>query len=185
MNVEILYDHYKDSFSQIKKNEKTRENYFIACGLIFLVFIAVTIEPQNTIKTISNIIEVKVGSKCYINFSYVQSFLWICLLYALMNYYKMCIHIERAYNYLHEIEGNIQNEIHTTFSREGKSYLNNYPILLEFIFKLYTLFYPLLFISIIIYKLKNEVMHETSNYIFDTVIGGICIFTIIAYLFKQ
>jgi hypothetical protein len=183
--LELLYDHYKDTFQIIQKLEEKRNKLFIITGIIISLFFIITISPEQTIPVIQNTIKQYTKINIQIHFAVIQSVLWLFLLYSLTYYYKLTIDVDRHYPYLHQLEENIESLIQTTFSREGKSYLENYPLLNNICYYCFIYFFPIIYLSCIIVKAISEfkVLGYYTN--FDTVIAILCSILIIMFLFKD
>lgn len=86
-----------------------------------------------------------------------------------LKYFQLCIYIERQYEYLSKLEDTINSIMGTKIvTREGFSYLNEYPLLSAFIHRIYNYILPFgiiltFFIKIInIYLLKNKIFYSVS-----------------------
>lgn len=156
MYVELFYDHYKDTFEQIKGYIKRRNTYsiIVLALIVFLSFQTINPELANLIST--EVVYKNIGN-VQIDFEYVKTVLFLALLWVLATYYRTILTIEKHYTYIHEIEEKLSN-IMSPFQieREGKSYLNHYPYLLNVIDKLYTIFFPISIILFVIFKWINE-----------------------------
>jgi len=184
MYVELFYDHYKDTFEQIKGYIKLRNTctIIILCLVIFLSFQATNIELASSIST--EVISKNIGN-IQIDFAYIKTILYIALLWVLTTYYRTTLTIEKHYRYIHEIEEQLTNVMKPLrIEREGKNYLNNYPFLLNLIDKLYTITLP---ISIIFFAIfgwiyeKNNMDNHTLHFWINTFIM-LCI-TIVPLLY--
>jgi hypothetical protein len=73
-------------------------------------------------------------------------------------YYQTVIQIERQYDYIHHLEEIIGSRFTGTraFTREGKSYLNEYPLFSNWIWLLYTLAFPLIILLCITIRIYGE-----------------------------
>lgn len=94
-----------------------------------------------------------------------------------MQYYQKNIYIERQYGYLSDIEEVLSAGIHRTLNREGKNYLQNYPLYGDFIDWIYKRGFPLISIMLIVIKIVNEWLSQTYNLslIFDLVVAVLII----------
>jgi hypothetical protein len=185
-NLEILYDHYKDTYENIKSKEKLRSTYFIINGAIVFLLLLLMIHPYESVSAISNIIEKQTGADISSLFPTVVSALWVIFLYITLRYYQICIAIERQYDYLHKLEESLSNALGEIFSREGKSYNNNYPVLSGFTYILYTVIFPALYIFLIAIKLVSEAANIlNSNFVFDMIIGFLIILLIVFYFISR
>lgn len=61
-----------------------------------------------------------------------------------IKYFQMCLNIEKQYEYIHKLEAKINTIANEKLiTREGFSYLQEYPLLSALIHRMYTLFLPI------------------------------------------
>ena len=113
--------------------------------------------PTEASKIISQLVIEQIGLTSQINFLYIQSIIWFILLAIVIKYFQSVIFIERQYSYLHSLE-NILSEDYKdgAFTREGKSYLNNYPVFLNWASFLYTILFPAILAIVTASKIIGE-----------------------------
>jgi len=185
MQIEILYDHYKDTFEQIKIYIKRRNTctIIILCLVVFLSFQVSNQELANSIS--DEVIKKNIGD-IKINFEYIKTAFYISLLFFLSTYYRTVLTIENQYKYIHEIEEKLSKNIsHFKIEREGKSYLNHYPLLLNVIDKLYTIFFPssIIILSLFNWLIEKRVMDYCSwNFWLNSIILLCIIIVSLLYL---
>ena len=186
--LEILYDHYRDSVSIVKKDIKARQKYFQNSILfLFFQFLLIFYSSQ-VVDFINGILKSKLNFDSSLGYEAVSVLLHAMLLIHLMKYFQLNVSINRQYSYLHEIENKINKFRNDFITREGKSYLNNYPLFSNFIDVFYTTIFPLLVIfiscTILIKNLINQhfsldllLLVEASFSIFVIVLcGSYCFF---------
>jgi hypothetical protein len=171
INIEILYDHYKDTYENIKQRERRRSKLFIINGVILFLLLLFGIEPTASVSIIVSTIKQRFGADLADIFPVVVSALWLLLLYTTMNYYQVCIHIERQYKYLHEIEALLADMLTQKFSREGKSYKKDYPLLIKIIYILYKGFFPAIYMLCISTRIGMEITLGDCYLVFDLIIS--------------
>lgn len=173
--LEILHDHYKETFSYIREREKQRDRLFlIIIGLLGLLFLEVQYpnDIQLFLKTIKAL-----GAE--INFSIfpvpiITSVTWTVFLIIVLRNCQVSIIIERQYEYLHKLEdvigGFFQDSI---YSREGRAYLPSYPVFSEVVWIFYTQLFPLLIIVLQVLIIYREIKYNviSYNYIYDAMVG--------------
>lgn len=141
--IEIFYDHYKDTFENIKTYIQ-RRNYFTIVILCFAVFLSFQItNPEKTIEISNELVKKNVG-EVIIDFNYISSILLFAMFWVVIMYYQIIFVIEKHYKYIHEIEEKLSKEI-TPFEirREGKNYLDHYPWLSIVVDRIYTVLFPI------------------------------------------
>ena len=100
------------------------------------------------------------------NSNLLGTLLWLLLFGFSSRYYQTVIQIERQYDYIHHLEELISKRYPNTraFTREGKSYLDEYPIFSNWIWLLYTLAFPLIILTCIVIRILGELeVYETLS----------------------
>ena len=149
-HVEILHDHYKDSFFHIREREKQRDRLFIVLiALIGFLFIVVRYPDSlrlifgdiNALGTKLNLGELPVAA--------ILSATWTFLLALTVRYCQSSINVERQYSYLHGLELKISSALGDpdAYCREGKAYLDNYPVFSGWTWLFYTSMFPAIVIA--------------------------------------
>lgn len=186
IKFQILTAHYKDTFDFLQNKLKQRDRLFVGvlCILILMLFQLYT--PQEALKVVSQFISTKLNIKTQIDLLFIQSVIWFGLLAAVLKYFQTVIFIERQYNYIHRLEEQISKEYSgQAFTREGMSYLKNYPIYLSWASFLYTIFFPILLVLIIISKIIYEFRiysFKSKLYLFNGVIFCFILISTILYV---
>lgn len=88
-----------------------------------------------------------------------SSLLWFLLFGVSTKYYQTVILIERQYDYIHYLEEIINGKYYIdsrVFTREGKAYLNKYPMFSNWTCFLYTVAFPLLVLLCITVRILGE-----------------------------
>lgn len=155
--LQILSEHYSHTFDFLQTNLKKRDNLFIWVLLVSVIMLFQIYTPSEVSNITTQLIEKKLGVKININFLFIQSIIWFVLLALVIKYFQSVIFIERQYDYLHSLENVLSAEYEeAAFTREGKSYLSNYPAFLNWAFFLYTVFSPTILAVITTSKIVSE-----------------------------
>lgn len=184
VKIELLYDHYKETFSRIKESLNDRNHFFV---MVFIV-IAIQFLFATSSDTISSVIISLIQEKYKIDISaqmsIIQSLLWLILLYLTMRYYQINVYVERQYNYIHSLEKDIAREASIKFDREGGDYLSNYPKMNSFMDILYKWIFPIIYCLIICYKIIVEYIVSKFSLllILNTILFASCFVLTILYL---
>lgn len=147
IKLNILHDHYKESFSYICDREKQRDRLFLfiiaLIGILFLEIQYAEIFP-NIFKSI-NLESFNLNLSTIPIFVFL-SITWTYLFVLILKYCQIAIGIEKQYEYLHILEKKISNIFNDKeiYSREGRAYLKNYPIFSEFAWIFYVLIFPII-----------------------------------------
>lgn len=127
MTEENLYDHYKETCGYMKEYNAKRDRltlYLIICLALFVVFLSA---PDKITAAINNYINAE-KQIIKINLAALNSLLVYVTAYISLQYYQVCLTIERTYRYLGVIEEELSKEEYK-ITREGKDYAKNYPLL--------------------------------------------------------
>lgn len=159
-NTEILYDHYKETINEIKKQENKRNHLFIIVLIHILVLFLIFLRPESVCNTISDLLMDQWKMGFYFSINIVQIVLMITMLYCVIRYYQINIQIDKTYPYIHKIEEELSEQISNNFGREGKNYLSQYPKTQNIVYYSYKYIFPFLFIIALIYRL---ILNNTWN----------------------
>mgnify|MGYP001560846173 CR=1 FL=1 len=175
--LEILHDHYKESFSHIREREKQRDLFFII--LIFL-FALLIIEVQYPINFGGAI------GKLSIPFGDIElnklplaallSISWVLTFTIALRYCQATVAVDRQYVYLHTLEEKISKMFSEKdlYRREGKAYLQDYPLYREWVWYVYVIFFPIVLLigTVLITIAELNGLHTSVWYkTFDTIIA--------------
>ncbi len=187
--VEILYDHYKDTFENQKVYLQKRNNYTLIClGLITTLSFQI-LNPDQSNSNSMELIKKYIGD-IEIEYSYIKNILTFALLWVVIMYYQINFLVEKLYKYIHEIEMSLTNEMNPfEIKREGKTYLGDYPWLLEVVDKIYSIGFPvtLIIVSIIKWTTEKNQIKEPFNghFWFDTILLFFIILTSLLYIINR
>lgn len=188
--IDILYDHYKESFENQKSYLQKRNFYTLIClGLIASLSFQMSSPDQSNV--ISNELIKKNIGDIKIDFSYINNVLTFALLWVVIMYYQINFLIEKIYKYIQEIEVSLTKEIKPfEISREGKMYLDHYPWLSEVVHKIYSIGFPVTLICVSIIKWSTEKKQieepfKNGHFWFDTVFLFGIVMTSLLYLINR
>lgn len=153
IKLQVLSKHYDDTFALIQGKIVQRDKVFYLAILMLVVILFQIYSPTVATEIITQVIAKKLATTVKIDFSFIDSVIWFCLSILLVKYYQTVVYLERQYAYIHRIEEEIEKDC-KVFSREGKSYLDNYPAFLNWSHYLYTIIFPILLIVITAVKIR-------------------------------
>ena len=181
--LELLYDHYKETFKTIQDSICLRNKYFVILFLVMSLQFLFSVSPDSISSLIICLFKSKYEYDISGQLSIIQCFIWIILLYYTVRYYQLTVYIERQYNYIHTLESNISGIIETKFDRESTNYLENYPKMNILIDIIYKWIFPLLYSLIILIKIVIEIKstYLTFSLVLDIIISLCCLFLTILY----
>lgn len=151
-NTEILYDHYKDTIQETKKQESRRNKLFIIILIHIFVLFLVSYKPESMCNVISDLLMEKWKMGFYFSINIIQIAIMISMLYCVIRYYQINIQINRIYPYIHTIENELSKQISKNFTREGKNYLKEYPKTQNIVYFCYKFIFPVFYIIALIYR---------------------------------
>ncbi|MCG8605328.1 hypothetical protein MJD09_10050 [bacterium] len=189
--LNILHDHYKESFSYIRQREKQRDRLFlIIIALLGLLGFQI-LYPTGLAETIEKITiggaELEIAA---LPLSAVLSTVWTFTLAIVLRYCSATINVERQYKYLHSLEETIADILGKdgVYQREGRRYKENYPIFSKWAWFFYTILFPLIAIYATVLLLGTEIA-ELDNpiqlKIFDGIIAAGIVASLILYRIKK
>ena len=189
--LDTYYDHYKDTYALSKEAQSRRNKSFIyLCVLEAISFLLVK-NPDLICGLLNDVVKKEVESAVQFSNTVLQTFVWILIAYVLVRYVQDVLYVERQYGYLSTLEKKIgvllgEDEKSNIFTREGDHYLENYPMVLNFIDLFYKFFSPVLFTVINVIHIVQE-WHSgisTAALIADTAIC-VAIFIITWFYFFE
>lgn len=187
--VEILYDHYKESCKLAKNNEITRNKLFIlVCTLLGLLFLF-SYDQNSMLGLIQSWISGNYNCNLMFSSNIIQAILWIFLFLFTLRYLGLNINLDKDYSYIHKLEKEInKEEKRETITREGKNYLNNYPVLNNITYYSYRVVLPIIYFVIIIFKLRLEYTAQGGfniSILFQILLGVLCNILVATYLIEN
>ncbi len=163
-NIDLLYDHYKDTYEQIKSFLAKRDENFIIALLFLAGSIFTSANPGYVQNLSNNIGKIKFGIDLNLAFFMLNSVLLFISLWFLLKYYQAVTHIENLYAYIHKIEDSLCELIKDfKITREGKSYLEPYPYLKTAINFIYSWIFPISVIGICVLKAYWEIAFRKGS----------------------
>lgn len=159
-NTEILYDHYKDTIEETKKQESRRNKLFIIILIHIFVLFLVSYKPESMCNVISDLLMEKWKMGFYFSINIIQIAIMISMLYCVIRYYQINIQINRIYPYIHTIENELSKQTSKNFTREGKNYLKEYPKTQNIVYFCYKYIFPVFYIIALIYRV---IINNTWN----------------------
>ena len=163
----ILHDHYKESFTQIREREKRRDKTFlllaVLLGLLFLEVEYPTVVKDLFKETSASAVKI---DPSMVPIAILASLTWSLLLVFVIRYCQMCITVDRQYDYLHMLEDRLSPLVGDgkLYRREGKVYLDDYPAFSKWAWFFYVVVFPLTTAVVCIAMLVVEFSQEDSQF---------------------
>lgn len=183
--IQILHEHYKDSFAQLQKSIKLRDKLFLLILVTVTIMLFQIYSPKEFGSAISQFITKQLESEKQnvIDLSFISSIIWFGLFALVVRYYQTVMYIERQYKYIHKLEEQISPTFkNIVFTREGEHYLSNFWIFSEWVWIIYMVIFPILMITVISIKIVSEYLENSHLFIFDTIIFLFILISTILYM---
>ena len=172
--LEMLYDHYKETFSLSKEAQARRNKSFILLCVFEAISFLLLIRPEKAFELILGGINNKLNVTLELSNTIMQTLLWLLIVYVMIRYIQDMLYIERQYTYIDNLEKKIASLSSVDiFAREGKNYQKDYPMVLNFIELFYKMLMPIFFAIINSVRIYREWMlldKVTISLICDTVL---------------
>lgn len=157
--LDVLHDHYKETFSRIREIEASRNRLLIWVIVAFGVLAVEVAYPAQFDGSFESLsvagIQVALGS---LPRAALLSATWVLATTLVLRYCQTSIAVERQYPYLHRLEDEISPMLggFPFYCREGKFYLERYPPLLNVVFFGYVILLPAVIIGASIALMYRE-----------------------------
>ena len=153
-----LCSHYKDTYEIHLASVKQRDALFYALLVILALFSLQVASTDLVNSALSSYVNKQLDISIDKNSNLFGTLLWLLLFGFSSRYYQTVIQIERQYDYIHHLEEIVSGRYAETraFTREGKSYLGEYPLFSNWIWLLYTLAFPLIILLCISIRIHGE-----------------------------
>lgn len=183
-----LCSHYSDTFTNIKESIKLRDKLTVLIFLVLAFLALYTFWPVDAITAFSGMSEQKLGFAIGVNVGFLGNIVWFALLIVVVRHTQVVVYIERQYKYIHKIEEELHRYFDNSiaFTREGKSYLKDYPKFSDWIWILYMIIFPLVLGIVVLVKIISEWVfsfHSITAFLFlNTVLASSILISIILYM---
>lgn len=153
--LDVLYDHYKETYSLSKEAQARRNKSFIMLCILEAFSFLVLIRPEKAFELIINGINQEMNMTLQLSNTIIQTLIWLLITYVMIRCVQDMLYVERQYSYLNNLENEISKSINV-FKREGENYQENYPMVLNFIDLFYKMLMPIFFTIINMIRIYKE-----------------------------
>ena len=155
--LEMLYDHYKETFCLSKEAQERRNKSFIVLCILEAFSFLLLIRPEKAFELILKGIHKELDMTLQLSNTIIQTLLWLLIVYVMIRYIQDMLYVERQYVYLDSLEKEISNLGSVNiFAREGANYQKDYPMVLNFIDLFYKMLMPIFFALINMVRIYEE-----------------------------
>jgi hypothetical protein len=173
--LEVLHDHFKESFSYIRERERERDRLFLILIALFALLaleIQYPINFKGAVGTLSFL-----GVELNVDALPLPAFLtatWVTVLVITLRYCQASTNVERQYKYLHTLEDKISAELKDDelYRREGKAYKSEDSPFRWWVRRFYVVVLPVIAIiatGVLIYNEWAKLNYPLLGNIFDLV----------------
>lgn len=181
--LEILHDHYKETFARIREEERSRDRLFLSLiGLFALLCLEIGYPAAvgGSLGTATIL-----GAEIHLDALPLAALLnltWTLTLVIALKYCRITVWVSRQYPYVHNLEENISGLVGggNLYRREGKAYLTDYPLLLDVSWFVYSVLFSLIIIGAAILlvvwewgSLEYPVLHRLFDAVMALGITGV------------
>ena len=154
--IEVLYDHYKDTFEQQKRYLAKRDHLTVLLLILAILLIGLIFDPNYISSKLNAVIKTQVDNLVF-DFEFINTGLIIAFFWFSLQYYMVVLQIERMYKYLDQCEASLCAG-YTDFkiNREGAYYLKSYPWMKTLADRFFVIGIPIGFITLSLCKIVNE-----------------------------
>ena len=145
--LDVLHDHYKESFSLIRERERQRDRLFLALIGLFALLVFEVQYPAGFGGALGPLkvagAEVDLGS---LPLAGLLSVSWVLTLAVALRYCQAVMLVERQYGYLHDLEEKVSQELGDDglYRREGRAYLDDYTLFQDWTWICYVFLFPII-----------------------------------------
>lgn len=184
----VLSDHYKDTQRIAEQNVKARDRSFFFILILLGIMAFQLFSPQESDSLLTQVIKKRLEVDATISVAYIGSLIWFGLFAISIRYFQIVISLERQYNYIHHLEGLLAKEYDgKAFTREGKSYLKNYPLYSTWSHVVYRGVFPFLLAAATTIKIVSELRPsciDSLPLLFNSVIYTMLIVSTVLYAYS-
>ena len=155
--LEVLYDHYKESFALSKEAQSRRNKSFVVLCILEAVSFLILIKPEEIFELNNASIRKEVDTALVIGSAVLQTLIWIMIVYVMIRYVQDVLYVERQYDYLCRLEKEISKAASVrVFDREGKNYSRQVSMVSNIVDLFYKMLMPVFFASINTIHIRKE-----------------------------
>ena len=156
--LRILSELYAHTCDRLQSHLKRRDRLLASVLLLIVIMLFYIYTPAEAAGVLSQFVSAKLGLETPVDLLFIQSTIWFALLAMVIKYFQSVVFIEREYGYIHALEGVLSRYYSDrAFTREGASYLDNYPMFLNWASFLYTMLIPAILLVVVVSKIAAEI----------------------------
>jgi hypothetical protein len=125
-----LCSHYKDTYEIHRESVRQRDRLFSGLLFVLALFAIQSFSPVMVAASVKAYVNNFAGIQLGNSMAVISTVLWFALFGLSTKYFQTVVEIERQYGYIHSLEEEL-NYVYAesiAFTREGRSYLKEYPL---------------------------------------------------------
>lgn len=185
--LEVLHDHYKETFARIRSAEVSRDRLFLfLIGLFALLSLEIGYPAAlgGSFRKVTLL-----GAEIELNALPLAALLnatWVVTLAISLRYCQSAVLVSRQYPYLHDLERAISPAVGggDLYQREGVVYLRRYPLLLDIAWIAYGVVFPLMAMvasAMLLWWEVTRLSYPILHKVFDSTVAASLVFVFFAY----
>ena len=186
LGLDVLNDHYKDTFQHLARYIEKRDSLFFKAFVIIILIFLLFSEPQLMVDIGNSLLNREISyegqDSISIPFHVLNTGLLILLLYYLMDYFRIVSSISYQMNYMEKLE-EIMNEIakREWITREGKAYKVQSKLVRRSSRFVYKQLFPIILISLMFVKII-QIWINMELFKFDIAICVVIVYFSVIYI---
>ena len=185
--LEVLHDHYKETFGRQRDLERSRDRLFL---WLIVLFAVLSVEIGYPAQFTGSVQKVSIlGTEIDLTKLPLAALLtatWVLTFAVALRYCQTSIAVDRQYPYVHRLEEAISPMVGggELYHREGKVYLRGYPLLLNAAFYAYNLVFPTILIIAsagLWWWERNQLSTHWLHKAFDAVVAFVIVCCFVFY----
>lgn len=184
-SLSTLYDHYKDTCASIGDASRRRDRLMLWTLGVLALFAFEIFFPTPAEQLFGEVLARQIGVADPIDVGLIGNLIWIALVLFSVRYYQTAAYVERLYTYLHKLEDRVNEALGAELiTREGKSYLTDYPKFHSWLAFLYQKAVPGLLLLLPTVRIGIEIAASppTIPLFIDIVVYGLFAWSTLRYL---
>jgi len=188
-NLELLHDHYKETFSLILARERRRDRFLLWLLFLFAVLILEIQYPVDAHGALGSI--TILGNTINLHalpLALLLNASWFLVAAILLKWCQLTTSVERQYDFLHLLEDRISDALgdDDVYRREGRVYLSKYPRLLNWAWLSYVYLIPVGLFAGTIYLYTVEARslpYSVPSKVIDGLFASLIVISLFLYRF--
>ena len=164
----LLHAHYTQTFDDIRRWLRRRDKLFVVLLVVVAITAFRTATPEEATKVISEAIHSRFDIDALPSQRVFGHLLWFLALAVSLPYYQAVVRTERLYSYIHKLEEELSKNFPSpAFTREGRSYLNDYPLFSKWATFLYTVAFPATLMAVLVWTIRSQSKGVSASVVGD------------------